>query len=185
MAENKTIKDIIDKVKKNKRWPDTKLIQRAYNYALEKHGEQKRKSGEPYIIHPLAVAKILAEMGMDAESVCAALLHDTVEDCSDKTNLKDIEKKEEIDEMRKEFLSNVSHELKTPIALIQGYAEGLKEGINDDEEHVLKLKEFSKNGYKFEIVTDVPDQISEELLATLHHGVTEIRVEGMYSHTDK
>jgi signal transduction histidine kinase len=46
---------------------------------------------------------------------------------------RDIEKKEEIDEMRKEFLSNVSHELKTPIALIQGYAEGLKEGINDDD----------------------------------------------------
>ncbi|SHN54632.1 HAMP domain-containing protein [Butyrivibrio hungatei DSM 14810] len=46
----------------------------------------------------------------------------------------DIARKEEIDEMRKEFLSNVSHELKTPIALIQGYAEGLKEGINDDEE---------------------------------------------------
>ena len=47
---------------------------------------------------------------------------------------KDIEKKEQIDEMRKEFLSNVSHELKTPIALIQGYAEGLQEGINDDSE---------------------------------------------------
>lgn len=47
---------------------------------------------------------------------------------------RDIEKKNKIDEMRKEFLSNVSHELKTPIALIQGYAEGLKEGINDDAE---------------------------------------------------
>ena len=46
---------------------------------------------------------------------------------------RDIEKKEQIDKMRKEFLSNVSHELKTPIALIQGYAEGLKEGINDDD----------------------------------------------------
>ena len=46
---------------------------------------------------------------------------------------KDIEKKEKIDEMRKEFLSNVSHELKTPIALIQGYAEGLKVGINNDD----------------------------------------------------
>lgn len=45
---------------------------------------------------------------------------------------KDIERKEHIDEMRKEFLANVSHELKTPIALIQGYAEGLKEGVNDD-----------------------------------------------------
>lgn len=47
---------------------------------------------------------------------------------------RDIEKKNKIDEMRKEFLSNVSHELKTPIALIQGYAEGLKEGITEDEE---------------------------------------------------
>lgn len=47
---------------------------------------------------------------------------------------KDIETKEQIDEMRKDFLSNVSHELKTPIALIQGYAEGLKEGITDDPE---------------------------------------------------
>jgi signal transduction histidine kinase len=48
--------------------------------------------------------------------------------------LKDIERKDKVDEMRREFLSNVSHELKTPIALIQGYAEGLKEGINSDDE---------------------------------------------------
>ncbi|MCQ2542580.1 MAG: cell wall metabolism sensor histidine kinase WalK [Lachnospiraceae bacterium] len=48
--------------------------------------------------------------------------------------IQDIKKKEEIEEMRKEFTSNVSHELKTPIALIQSYAEGLKEGIMDDEE---------------------------------------------------
>lgn len=47
---------------------------------------------------------------------------------------RDIEQKEKLDEMRKEFLSNVSHELKTPLALIQGYAEGLKDGISDDEE---------------------------------------------------
>ena len=47
---------------------------------------------------------------------------------------RDVEKKEAIDEMRKEFLANVSHELKTPIALIQGYAEGLQEGVNDDPE---------------------------------------------------
>ncbi len=51
---------------------------------------------------------------------------------------KDIEEKNEIDKMRKEFVSNVSHELKTPIALIQGYAEGLKEGVNDD----LESREF-------------------------------------------
>lgn len=48
--------------------------------------------------------------------------------------LKDIEQKEKMEEMRNEFLENVSHELKTPIALIQGYAEGLKDGVNDDAE---------------------------------------------------
>ena len=48
--------------------------------------------------------------------------------------IKDIEQKEKIEDMRNEFLGNVSHELKTPIALIQGYAEGLKEGVNDDPE---------------------------------------------------
>ena len=47
---------------------------------------------------------------------------------------KDIEQKEKIEDMRNEFLGNVSHELKTPIALIQGYAEGLKEGISEDPE---------------------------------------------------
>ena len=47
---------------------------------------------------------------------------------------KDIEQKEKLEDMRNEFLGNVSHELKTPIALIQGYAEGLKEGVNDDSE---------------------------------------------------
>lgn len=63
-------------------------------------------------------------------------LYDTIKELKTANNelQKDIEKKNRTDEMRKEFLSNVSHELKTPIALIQGYAEGLKEGINDDVE---------------------------------------------------
>lgn len=66
----------------------------------------------------------------------SATLEETISELKTANNeLKsDIEKKEQIDEMRKEFLSNVSHELKTPIALIQGYAEGLKECINEDEE---------------------------------------------------
>ncbi len=66
----------------------------------------------------------------------SASLENTISELKTANNelKKDIEKKEEIDAMRKEFLANVSHELKTPIALIQGYAEGLKEGINDDAE---------------------------------------------------
>ena len=80
MSQNYTIKDIVDKVKRNKRWPDTRIIQKAYNYALVKHGEQQRKSGEPYIIHPTNVAYTIAELGLDEQTICAALLHDVVED---------------------------------------------------------------------------------------------------------
>ncbi|CAA9347485.1 MAG: Guanosine-3',5'-bis(diphosphate) 3'-pyrophosphohydrolase / GTP pyrophosphokinase, (p)ppGpp synthetase II [uncultured Nocardioidaceae bacterium] len=59
---------------------DLALIERAYSIAERMHGEQKRKSGEPYITHPLAVATILAELGMTETTLVAALLHDTVED---------------------------------------------------------------------------------------------------------
>jgi len=66
----------------------------------------------------------------------SGILEQTISELKSANNelQRDIERKNEIDEMRKEFLSNVSHELKTPIALIQGYAEGLKEGISDDVE---------------------------------------------------
>jgi GTP diphosphokinase / guanosine-3',5'-bis(diphosphate) 3'-diphosphatase len=59
---------------------DLALLQHAYDVAEEKHREQRRKSGDPYITHPLAVATILAELGMDTTTLVAALLHDTVED---------------------------------------------------------------------------------------------------------
>jgi GTP diphosphokinase / guanosine-3',5'-bis(diphosphate) 3'-diphosphatase len=57
-----------------------RLIHRAYDIAWLRHADQFRRSGEPYITHPLAVAGILAEYGLDAETVAAAILHDTVED---------------------------------------------------------------------------------------------------------
>jgi len=59
---------------------DAAIIEDAYNYANEAHNGQLRKSGEPYIIHPISVAKILIGFGMDRQSVVAALLHDVVED---------------------------------------------------------------------------------------------------------
>ena len=68
-------------------------IRLAYDYASKMHDGQFRDSGEPYISHPLAVAEIVAGLELDTDSICAALLHDTVEDCSDKTNLTEIEKK--------------------------------------------------------------------------------------------
>ena len=72
---------------------DIDKIKLAYLYADEMHEGQFRKSGEPYISHPIAVAEITAALGLDTDSICAAFLHDTVEDCPDKTNLGILEKK--------------------------------------------------------------------------------------------
>lgn len=83
MQENNkeiTIQDVISKKKETSKRVDTKLIMKAYNYAVEHHGDQKRRSGEPYIIHPINVAYILAGVGLDEATICAALLHDVVED---------------------------------------------------------------------------------------------------------
>ena len=68
-------------------------IDAAYEYANELHAGQMRQSGEPYISHPATVAEIVVGLGLDTDSVCAALLHDTVEDCADKTNLDIIKEK--------------------------------------------------------------------------------------------
>src|SRR5690242_17880976 len=59
---------------------DLSLIERAYSVAERAHRGQKRRSGEPYITHPVAVAQIIADLGIGAKTIAAALLHDTVED---------------------------------------------------------------------------------------------------------
>ncbi|HEY1036096.1 MAG TPA: HD domain-containing protein, partial [Pseudoxanthomonas sp.] len=56
------------------------LLRRAWEVGAAAHAGQTRKSGEPYITHPVAVAGVLAELGMDAETLIAAILHDTIED---------------------------------------------------------------------------------------------------------
>ncbi len=72
--------DLIDRVQKYHPSDDISLIEKAYRTAYEAHKEQVRKSGEPYIIHPLCVAIILADLEMDKETIAAGLLHDVVED---------------------------------------------------------------------------------------------------------
>ncbi len=69
---------------------DIEKIKRAFLYAKELHEGQFRNSGEPYICHPVAVAEIVAELGLDTDSICAALLHDTIEDCGSKVDLEKI-----------------------------------------------------------------------------------------------
>jgi GTP pyrophosphokinase len=72
--------NLIKTVRANHPRGDIAVIERAYTVAKEKHAGQQRQSGEPYITHPLAVAQILAELGLGPRAIAAALLHDTVED---------------------------------------------------------------------------------------------------------
>lgn len=75
-----TVDDIINSLKKTRKNVNSKLILKAYNFAKENHAQQKRLSGEEYIIHPLNVASILSEINLDDETICAAILHDVIED---------------------------------------------------------------------------------------------------------
>ena len=72
--------ELIKSVKKYHPSTDISMIEKAYKVASEAHKDQKRKSGEPYIIHPLCVAIILADLELDKETIVAGLLHDAVED---------------------------------------------------------------------------------------------------------
>ncbi|MGY0375088.1 RelA/SpoT family protein [Clostridium sp. JNZ J1-5] len=72
--------DLLEKIDENCNNINKDIIIKAYNYAESAHKEQKRVSGEPYIIHPVEVASILAEMGLDENTIAASLLHDVIED---------------------------------------------------------------------------------------------------------
>ena len=98
---------------------DRERIEQAYLLAAEKHREQRRSSGEPYIIHPLSVAAILVGLGMDSESVMAGLLHDVVEDtdCA-------------LDEIAKKFGREVAHQAGKDSFFFQRRAAGGKPAKN-------------------------------------------------------
>ena len=82
--------ELEEKIRQTGRREDLSVLQRAFRFASEKHGPQKRKSGEPYLSHPLEVAHLLADNGLDLVSVCTGLLHDVVEDT--RVTVKEIEK---------------------------------------------------------------------------------------------
>ena len=98
-----------------------KTMEDAVAFASAVHGEQKRESGEPYIIHPLAVAEYLLDMGMDAATVIAGVLHDTVEDGKGIT----------VDEIAKRFSPEVAH-------LVDGVTKLTRSG---QKEYVTKKQE--------------------------------------------
>ena len=77
----KAVQELVAKTLQARPQSDATLLERAFEFASEKHAPQKRKTGEPYINHPVAVAGILAELGMDDVTIAAGFLHDVVEDC--------------------------------------------------------------------------------------------------------
>ena len=106
---------------------DIAKIQKAYEYAYKLHEGQYRASGEMYISHPVAVAEIVAGLELDTDSICAALLHDTVEDCSDKTDL---------DEIKKQFGPDVA-------LLVDGLTKIVSLQIEDKEEkHIESIRKM-------------------------------------------
>ena len=85
-----TLGELVDKVRAYQPDPDTDLIARAYSFSERMHEGQTRRSGEPYFIHPVGVASIIADMKLDVPSIVTGLLHDTVEDTL--TSLNQVEK---------------------------------------------------------------------------------------------
>ena len=76
------VQQILDQVRTYDPSADTSLIERSFAFAAERHAGQKRRSGDPYVVHPVGVARIISELRLDVPSVCAGLLHDCVEDTS-------------------------------------------------------------------------------------------------------
>ncbi len=97
LSPQELYEDLISRVQKYHPSADTSMIEKAYQIAYDAHKDQVRKSGEPYIIHPLCVAIILADLELDKETIVAGILHDVVED----TIMTD-------DEIRKEFGPDVA-----------------------------------------------------------------------------
>jgi GTP diphosphokinase / guanosine-3',5'-bis(diphosphate) 3'-diphosphatase len=120
---NPVLEPLIKTIRAHHPKADIRTVERAYEVAAHWHKDQKRKSGDPYITHPLAVATILAELGMNTETICAALLHDTVEDTAYTLN-----------ELRSDFGEDVA-------ALVDGVTklDKVKYGASAEAETVRKM----------------------------------------------
>ena len=111
------LKDLVAQFKEYNPNADTSMLEKAYRFAQNAHKNQKRETGEPYFNHCTAVAKILLDFNLDEETICAGLLHDTVEDTGVTT-----------EELKKEFNKDVAH-------MVQGVTKisDLKFSSTDEE----------------------------------------------------
>ena len=112
-----TLSDLLAKFKEYSPNQDTSLIEKAYHFAQNAHKDQKRESGEPYFTHCCHVANILMDFNLDADTICAGLLHDTVEDTG-----------VTLEDLRKEFNKEIAH-------MVQGVTKisDLKFSSTDEE----------------------------------------------------
>lgn len=121
------VKTLLASMEKSGKHYDTEKILKAYRLAKKLHEGQFRYSGEPYISHPIAVAEIAVGLGLDTDSICAALLHDTVEDCGNDIDLPAI---------KKEFGGEVA-------ALVDGLTKLVRIPFSDKEEqHIEDLRKM-------------------------------------------
>ncbi len=121
------IKRLLDILRATGKHYNLEKIRDAYLYAAQMHEGQFRVSGDAYISHPIAVAEIVAGLELDTDSICAALLHDTVEDCADKTDL---------DTLRRRFGEDVA-------ALVDGLTKIVQLQVEDKEEaHIENLRKM-------------------------------------------
>ena len=121
------MRPLLEVIEKNEKNYDIEKIKSAFSYASDLHSGQFRQSGDPYISHPVEVARIVAELGLDTDSICAALLHDVVEDCSDRTNL---------DALTKLFGAGVAE-------LVDGLTKIIQVQVADKEEaHIENIRKM-------------------------------------------
>ncbi len=121
------IKRLLDILRATGKHYNLDKIKDAYLYAAQMHEGQFRVSGDAYISHPIAVAEIVAGLELDTDSICAALLHDTVEDCADKTDL---------DTIRRRFGEDVA-------VLVDGLTKIVQLQVEDKEEaHIENLRKM-------------------------------------------
>ena len=122
-----SVSGLIEKLQNSGKKYDIDKIRNAGEYAEALHEGQFRASGDAYISHPIAVAEIVAGLELDTDSICAALLHDTVEDCSDKVDLP---------KLKKEFGEQVAE-------MVDGLTKLVQIPFNDKEdEHMENLRKM-------------------------------------------
>ena len=143
MATN--IETIVGKVRRYNPNADIALIRHAHDYAFQKHEGQFRRSGEPYIIHPIAVADILADLEMDAPSLAAGFLHDVVEDC-------EVSREEIVATFGEEIASLVDGVTKLKLADFEHVSPELASKVATEKERE-KESEASQKGRKRRLET--------------------------------